>query len=275
MRNNGPPSLTHTFRQNDQVLLEATNLQTTHPKAKLAPRRYGPFKVLWASPTNCKLELPPHMKIHPVFHNSLLKPYHETKEHGPNYERPSPEIVNEEEGHYEIEDILMARPTHNRKSTQYLIKWKGYPASENSWLPEKELTNAKELLDQFKQKHNLRQGINTLALQAQQRPKEGILSRTQSTTSNITSSKSKVPQVNPAIRPACDPEKQGARAQQSGDLVSHDQTSNRLLDPSRVLSRDKSRDSTRFGWARSPLINKWQIVGTVHNQQRHVTPVIG
>jgi hypothetical protein len=206
------------------------------------------------------------MKIHPVFHNSLLKPYHKTKEHGPNYERPTPEIVNEEEGHYEIEDIFMARPTCNRKSTQYLIKWKGYPVSENSWLLEKELTNAKELLDQFKQKHNSRQRINTLALQAQQRPKEGILSWTQSATSSITSFKSKVPQVNPVIRPARDPEKQGARANPSGDLVSHDQTSNRSPDSSHVLSRDKSRDSTHFGWARSPLINKWQTMGTVRNQ---------
>jgi hypothetical protein len=90
------------------------------------------------------------MKIHPVFHNSLLKPYYKTREHGPNHEKPAPEIVNGEEEHYEIESILMARPTRNRKSTQYLIKWKGYPASENSWLPEKELTHAKELLDKFK-----------------------------------------------------------------------------------------------------------------------------
>jgi len=153
---------------------------------------------------------------------------------------------------------------------------------ENSWLPEKELTNAKELLDQFKQKHNSRQGISTLALQAQQRPKEGILSWMQSTTSSITSSKSKVPQVNPIIRPAHDPEKQETRAKPSGDLVSRDRISNRSPDPSRVLSRDrisnrspdpsrvlsrdKSRDSIQFGWARSPLINKWQTVGTVHNQ---------
>jgi len=136
------------------------------------------------------------MKIHPVFHNSLLKPYHETKEHGPNHEKPAPKIVNDKEGHYEIEAILMAQPTHNRKSTQYLIKWKGYPALENSWLPEKELTNAKELLDQFKQKHTLKQRINTLALQAQQRPKEGILSWMQSATSSITSFKFQVPQVN-------------------------------------------------------------------------------
>jgi hypothetical protein len=62
------------------------------------------------------------MKIHPVFHNSLLKPYYETKEHGPNYDKPTPEIVNGEEGHYEIEAILMARPMRNRKSMQYLIK---------------------------------------------------------------------------------------------------------------------------------------------------------
>jgi hypothetical protein len=58
--------------------------------------------------------------------------------------------------------------------------------------------------------------------------------------SSITSSKSKVPQVNPVIRPAHDPEKQGAHAKPSGDLVSCDQISNRLPDISRVLSCDKS-----------------------------------
>src|SRR5260221_7049167 len=92
------------------------------------------------------------MRIHPVFHNSLLKPYKETSAHGPNFERPSPEIVSGEEGHYEIELILASRPTRNRKSTQYLVKWKGYPASENSWIPAKELTHAKELLERFKER---------------------------------------------------------------------------------------------------------------------------
>jgi hypothetical protein len=217
------------------------------------------------------------MKIHPVFHNSLLKPYHETKEHGPNYKKPAPEIINNEEGHYEIEAILTARPTRNRKSTQYLIKWKGYPTSENSWLPEKELTNAKELLDKFKQQENrtTKQQLNTLVLQAQQESKEGILLWTQSTTSRSPSSKLKVPQVNPVIRPACDPKKQGARAKPSGDLASRDQTRNKSPNQSRVPTRDQSRDSIHFGQARSPLINKWQTVGTVCNQQRHVTLVIG
>ena len=88
----------------------------------VTPKCYGPFKVLWASPTNCKLQLPPQMKIHPVFHNSLLKPYIETSAHGPNFAQPPPEIVGGEEGHYEIEKILQECPTRNRKSTQYLVK---------------------------------------------------------------------------------------------------------------------------------------------------------
>jgi len=108
MRNGGPPALSYTFHKDDLVLLEATNLQTTHPKVKLAPQHYGLFKVLWASPTNCKLALPPQMRIHLVFHNSLLKPYIETSAHGPNFARPPLEIVGGEEGHYEIKKILQS-----------------------------------------------------------------------------------------------------------------------------------------------------------------------
>ena len=170
MRKSGTTIPSHEFQKNDLVLLEATNLQVTHPKAKLVPRRYGPFKVLWASPTNCKLELPPRMKVHPVFHNSLLKPYMETMAHGPNFELPTPEIVEGEEGHYEIERILTSRPTRNQKSTQYLVKWKGYPDSENSWIPEKELSHTKELLAKFRTTR-----IHSIA--GAMGPKEGILSQ--------------------------------------------------------------------------------------------------
>jgi hypothetical protein len=154
--------------------LEATNLQTTHPKAKLAPQWYGPFKVVWATPTNCRLELPSQMKIHPIFHNSLLKPYVKTLAHGPNFAWPPPEIIGEEEGHYKIEKILQEWPTRNKKSTQYLVKWKGYPDSKNSWIPAKELTHTQELLQSFKFKHTSKEGIQVL--QVQGGLKEGILS---------------------------------------------------------------------------------------------------
>jgi hypothetical protein len=98
---------------------------------KLASHRYGPFKVIWATSMNCKLELPPQMWIHPVFYNSLLKPYIETSAHRPNFTQPPPKIIGGEEGHYEIEEILQEHPTRNKKSIQYLVKWKGYPDSKN------------------------------------------------------------------------------------------------------------------------------------------------
>jgi hypothetical protein len=168
MRSSGPLSPSHTFHIGDQVLLDGTNLQTSHPKQKLAPKRYGPFKVTWTSPTNCRLKLPDNWKIHPVFHNSLLKPYKETPQHGSNFAKPPPEIVAEEEGHYEIEKILDAKPTRNRRSTQYLIKWKGYSEAENSWIPRSELKHAPDLLKEFEQRQH-----------ASQTPKEGIRAQAQ------------------------------------------------------------------------------------------------
>jgi hypothetical protein len=38
MKSEGPQKLSHVFHKDNQVLLEATNLQTTHPKVKLAPQ---------------------------------------------------------------------------------------------------------------------------------------------------------------------------------------------------------------------------------------------
>jgi len=116
------------------------------------------------------------MRIHPVFHNSFLKSYKETIAHGPNFACPPLEIVGGEEGHYKIERILTSHPTRNRKSTQYLVKWKGYPNLENSWLLAKELQSACELLKQF-HNHQVQIVTTNQALQAQWKPKEGILLR--------------------------------------------------------------------------------------------------
>jgi hypothetical protein len=58
MKCTGPSTLSHQFKPGDLVWLEGTNIHTTHPKAKLAPKRHGPFKVMYSTPTNCKLVLP-------------------------------------------------------------------------------------------------------------------------------------------------------------------------------------------------------------------------
>jgi hypothetical protein len=53
-------------------------------------------------------------------------------EHGENYSRPPPDMIEGEE-QCEVEAIRSHR--HNRCKLQYLIKWKGYPESDNMWEP--------------------------------------------------------------------------------------------------------------------------------------------
>jgi transposase InsO family protein len=179
MKRSGPAVLSNVFKEGDLVWLEGTNIHTTHPKAKLAPRRHGPFKVLYSTATNTKLLLPKSWRIHPMFHNSLISPYKETTAHGPNYTRPPPDIVEGEDEHYEVETVLQSRLTPNRRGVQYLVKWKGYPDSENSWLPASGMKHATDLVQQFHAKNPRSPKPPSIhALQAQQDLKEGILLRT-------------------------------------------------------------------------------------------------
>jgi len=69
---------------------------------------------------------------HDIFHASLLLPYQETAAHGPNFTRPPPDLIEDEE-EYEVEAIVNHRCHGYRCQLQYLIKWKGYPSSNNTW----------------------------------------------------------------------------------------------------------------------------------------------
>ena len=133
----------------DQVWLEGKNLRINQPTHKLAPWRYGPFKVIQVmSSVNYCLELPTQWSIHPVFHIDLLTPYRETKTHGANYQRlPLDLIDNEEE--YKVEAVLDSRKFSRRRCLQYLIKWKGYPDSDNQWV-DKDDISADDKVQEFK-----------------------------------------------------------------------------------------------------------------------------
>ena len=76
-------------------------------------------------------------------------PYKETAIHRPNYSRPPPDLVNGEE-EFEVEQILDMKQMGRGHKTYYLVKWKGYHTSDNSWEPEKNL-NMDELIANFKQ----------------------------------------------------------------------------------------------------------------------------
>ena len=139
------------FQKGDLVWLEGRNLKTDQPTSKLAAKRYGPFTVAQVlSPATYQLTLPEQWKIHPVFHVDLLTPYKETAFHGTNYTRPPPDLINDEE-EYEIEQILNSRTRGRNHKVQYLVKWVGYPESDNQWLDADQLT-VDEVIQDFKRK---------------------------------------------------------------------------------------------------------------------------
>ena len=140
---------TRTFAPGDKVLLDARNLKTKAPSKKLAPRRYGPFEVVkQVSPMSYRIALPQSMKIHNVFHIDLLIPYNETEEYGETYPQPPPELIDGEE-EYEVEEIINERRHGRNRKLQYLIKWKGYPSSENSWIDSTDV-HAPELIEEYR-----------------------------------------------------------------------------------------------------------------------------
>ena len=145
------------FKCGNQVWLEATNLKFPHQKTKLLPKRYGPFTITKEiSPVAYQIKLPPSWNIHNVFHASLLSPYHETTAHGPNFSRPPPDLIKGEE-EYEVERIISHRRHGRSRTLQYLIKWKGYPESDNTWEPHDQV-HAPELLKTYHRQNPL-QGI--------------------------------------------------------------------------------------------------------------------
>jgi hypothetical protein len=89
------------------VLLSTKNLKFKHTRTrKLLPRFIGPFPIVQeVSSVAFRIRLPKTLRVHDVFHVSMLKPY---KEGGTVQPPPLPEIIDGEE-EYEVEAVLAHR----------------------------------------------------------------------------------------------------------------------------------------------------------------------
>jgi hypothetical protein len=134
-----------------------------HPAAKLAPKCHGPFPIVRVlSPITYELHLPAQWKLHPVFHVDLLTPYRETEFHGTNYDKPPPDLIDGEE-EYEVERIVASRHFGQGHKLQYLVKWKGYPDTENQWVNREDVF-AEDAIKEF-QNLNSNSGVHIRQVQ--------------------------------------------------------------------------------------------------------------
>jgi len=146
------------FELGDFVLVDADHIledwEKKRPTRKLGPKKIGPFKIIKVvSDTAYKLELPSNIKVHPVFHLSKLEKYYEnpTEFQTREFPRPPPIVIdNDHTPEFEVEEILDNRTRYRKQ--QYLVKWKGYPLRESTWEPESHLSNATDLLKEYKKK---------------------------------------------------------------------------------------------------------------------------
>jgi hypothetical protein len=142
------------YRVGDQVWLSAQNYSTDRPTKKLDHKWLGPFKVLKIiSRAALKLQLTAKERgIHPVVSVSNIRKYHSDRiPERPTYQMPGPTLINGEE-EYEVEEILDSN--HIRGGLHYYVRWKGYPSSENSWIPAHNV-HAPDLVMEFHRLHPL------------------------------------------------------------------------------------------------------------------------
>ena len=106
------------FKAGEKVYLNSKNIELTRPFKKLDYKYYGPFKIeKLVRKQAYQLKLPKKMKIHDVFHVSLLELYKKTND---SDVPASPPIVVERKDEYEVKVILNSQ-IHWGK-LQYLVK---------------------------------------------------------------------------------------------------------------------------------------------------------
>lgn len=133
------------FKVVDEVWLSAKNIRTVRPAKMLDHKRLGKFKIIQVvSPYAYKLKLPRTMKIHPVFHVSILERVAEDPIPG-QVVVPPPPVVIEGQEEWEVEQILDSRLF--RRRPQYLVKWLGY--DQTTWEPPVCLEGAPEMIEEF------------------------------------------------------------------------------------------------------------------------------
>jgi hypothetical protein len=143
------------FKVGDQVMLSTKDLSGW---GKLMSKYVGPFRVLGVLPDKMvELELPKFLgRRHPNFNVSKVKMFHSSVLDFPGrqqLDRPKPELVVGDVEYFSVESITGKRQKQVGRSrryvTEYLVKWLGYDATENTWQTLEDLSESQKVLDEI------------------------------------------------------------------------------------------------------------------------------
>ena len=123
---------------------------TKNIKKKLADQMLGPFEIIKkVSSLAYELKLPSNMRCHPVFHVSLLEPYHENEFFNRNTKHRR--NINLTVDTYEkIPEKIIDMRTYRGKN-RFLVTWKGLDSNENTWIDEDQIYD-KQLIQEYYRK---------------------------------------------------------------------------------------------------------------------------
>ena len=146
------------YKEGDMVLVKFNPRQFKALRGmhhNLVRKYEGPFKIVAkVGKISYRLELPPHFKIHPVFHASVLKPYHEDKDDPSRNKSQRAPITVTASHDREIEAIIdyqAKRKRGQQASAMFLVHWKGQTPVEATWEKYKDLWQFKDKIQEFLQ----------------------------------------------------------------------------------------------------------------------------
>lgn len=119
---------------------------------KLTPRYIGPYKILkHINPVTYRLEHTRHLRIHPTFHVSKLKPVvpGPLAADTPSADLPTPLEINGKPA-YTVANLL--RSWRRNGQPEYLMDWEGCGLEEQSWVTARDILDTL-LIQDFNTRH--------------------------------------------------------------------------------------------------------------------------
>ena len=105
---------------------------------KLKMNKFGPCKILKKhdSRNAYEVELPDGIHSSPIFNITDLTEYHDDDADEGLMLEPCPIPASKKEEIEEILDSRVRRSTRNKQYEEYLVKWKGRPLEDSTWISE-------------------------------------------------------------------------------------------------------------------------------------------